>query len=226
MSQIVLVFPKCFWPPDRDMFGLCNQTPPYPDSIQQSHYRRNRGRFFLFWNCLKSSGRPVLVALLAGDSALDTETCGPSSPYRTPTCIEDLQNFHPFTTKSASPRARISTPMTPSPDSVEAGLIARCMTTLQTMFHLAAPPQPSEAIITRWRSDPFARGVYSYLGTEALPGDYENMAKRTGNLHWAGEATCGTHPATVHGAFISGMRAAGEIVEQMVGPIDAEDIAM
>ena len=220
LLQIVLVFPECFWPPDRDMFGLCNQTPPFPDSLQQSHYSRNRGRFFLFWNCLKSSGRPVLVALLAGDAALDTEACGPASPHRTPTSLQDHKAFSSFAARSSSSGGSTPTSAMPSPDSTEAGLIASCTSALQTMFRLPGAPKPSEAIITRWRSDPFARGVYSYLGVDARPGDYENMAKATGNLHWAGEATCGTHPATVHGAFISGLRAAGEVVERMVGSID------
>ena len=46
------------------------------------------------------------------------------------------------------------------------------------------------------------------------------MAKSIGNLHFAGEATCGTHPATVHGAYLSGIRAASEIAESVAGPIE------
>lgn len=45
------------------------------------------------------------------------------------------------------------------------------------------------------------------------------MAQSVGNLHFAGEATCGTHPATVHGAFLSGLRVAAEVMEAMAGPI-------
>ena len=195
------------------MFGLCNQTPFAPNSLHQAHYSRNRGRFFLFWNCLKSTGRPILTALMAGDSALDTETSGPSSPYRTPTSL-------PPSAKSTPSGASTPISSTPPPDATEASLIASCTATLATMFRLPAPPKPVEAVITRWRSDPFSRGVYSYLGTDAQPGDYESMAQRVGNLHFAGEATCGTHPATVHGAFISGLRAASEVVEQVLGPID------
>ena len=57
------------------------------------------------------------------------------------------------------------------------------------------------------------------MGPESQPGDYEAMATRTGNMFWAGEGTCGTHPATVHGAFISGLRAASEVVQAMIGQI-------
>jgi hypothetical protein len=46
------------------------------------------------------------------------------------------------------------------------------------------------------------------------------MANPIGNLFFAGEHTCGTHPATVHGAYISGLRAASEVLEAIIGPID------
>lgn len=45
------------------------------------------------------------------------------------------------------------------------------------------------------------------------------MARPHGPLHFAGEATCGTHPATVHGAYLSGLRVAAEVAESMIGPI-------
>ncbi len=41
-----------------------------------------------------------------------------------------------------------------------------------------------------------------------------------GNLYFAGEHTAGTHPATVHGAYLSGLRAASEVLAAMLGPID------
>lgn len=90
---------------------------------------------------------------------------------------------------------------------------------LAAAFGLSRRPIPTEAIVTRWKRDPFARGSYSYLGPAAQPGDYDAMAKPLGNLFFAGEATCGTHPATVHGAYISGLRAAAEVVEAMIGDI-------
>lgn len=49
------------------------------------------------------------------------------------------------------------------------------------------------------------------------------MARSHGPLHFAGEATCGTHPATVHGAYLSGLRAAAEVAESLIGPIKVPD---
>lgn len=57
------------------------------------------------------------------------------------------------------------------------------------------------------------------MAAEARPSDYDLMAQPVGNLHFAGEATCGGYPATVHGAYISGLRAASEVYESILGPI-------
>jgi hypothetical protein len=90
---------------------------------------------------------------------------------------------------------------------------------LDAMFAPNHVPLPSEAIVTRWKRDPFARGSYSYVGPKTQIGDYDIMARPHGPLHFAGEATCGTHPATVHGAYLSGLRVAAEVAETMIGPI-------
>ncbi|KAK8087931.1 hypothetical protein PG997_002892 [Apiospora hydei] len=81
-------------------------------------------------------------------------------------------------------------------------------------------PNPTQAIVTRWGSDKFARGSYSSAGPGMKPDDYETMARPVGNLYFAGEHTIGTHPATVHGAYLSGLRAASEVADAMLGPID------
>ena len=99
-------------------------------------------------------------------------------------------------------------------------LIQDVTKTLGKMFSHASVPRPSEAIITRWGRDPFTRGSYSYVAPMARADDYDQMAKPVGNLFFAGEATCGTHPATVHGAYLSGLRAASEVVESFLGPIN------
>lgn len=82
--------------------------------------------------------------------------------------------------------------------------------------------QPIEAIVTRWASDKFARGSYSSAGPNMKADDYDTMAKPIGNLFFAGEHTCGTHPATVHGAYLSGLRAASEVLEAMLGSLEKD----
>ncbi|CAG1997041.1 unnamed protein product [Fusarium graminearum] len=81
-------------------------------------------------------------------------------------------------------------------------------------------PYPVEAMVTRWGSDRFARGSYSSAAPGMQPEDYDVMARPVGNLFFAGEHTIGTHPATVHGAYLSGLRAASEVLEALIGPVE------
>lgn len=157
------------------MFGLLNE-PEAENSLDTEQYARKRGRFYLIWNASKISGRPALVALMAGNAAHDTETTD------TKTLLSEIDGR------------------------------------LRKVFSKTIPA-PLEVIVTRWKRDPFTRGTYSYVGPKTRPDDYDTMAQSVGNLHFAGEATCGTHPATVHGAFLSGLRVAAEVMEAMAGPI-------
>ncbi|TPX08933.1 uncharacterized protein E0L32_009637 [Thyridium curvatum] len=87
----------------------------------------------------------------------------------------------------------------------------------------ARVPAPLEFVVTRWTSDKFARGSYSSAGPDMKADDYDVMARPIGNLHFAGEHTIGTHPATVHGAYMSGLRAASDVLEAMLGPIEVPE---
>lgn len=81
-------------------------------------------------------------------------------------------------------------------------------------------PYPVESVVTRWGSDRFARGSYSSAAPGMQPDDYDSMSRSIGNLLFAGEHTIGTHPATVHGAYLSGLRAASEVLDGLLGPIE------
>lgn len=177
LNKVVLLYEKPFWDIDQDMFGLLRE-PEVMNSLDQDDYVGNRGKFYLFWNCIKTSGLPVLIALMAGDAAHQADTVS------------------------------------------DAELVTAVNQELARMFKQIPIPRPLETIITRWGKDRFARGTYSYVGAMSEPGDYNAMARPIGNLHFAGEATCGTHPATVHGAYISGLRAASEVIDAILGPIE------
>jgi polyamine oxidase len=69
-------------------------------------------------------------------------------------------------------------------------------------------------LVTRWRADPFALGSYSFLAKGSEPRDRDVLAAPgNGRLFFAGEATDRDFPATVHGALLSGRRAAEEILD-------------
>lgn len=86
---------------------------------------------------------------------------------------------------------------------------------MQTLFHRYGNdiPQPEAQLITRWGSDPFALGAYSYIATGASVADYQELSKSVNQrLFFAGEATSTDHPSTVHGAFLSGLREANKVL--------------
>lgn len=73
-------------------------------------------------------------------------------------------------------------------------------------------PAPTGAVVTGWASDPFARGSYSFLAVGATPDDRDALAEPIGDrLFMAGEATDRRYPATVHGAWASGVSAARQL---------------
>ncbi|KAI3323531.1 Sec1-like protein [Xylariaceae sp. AK1471] len=97
-------------------------------------------------------------------------------------------------------------------------LVAEATEVLRRVFG-SKVPQPVHSIVTRWGSDRFARGSYSSASPTMQVDDYQIMAQPVGNLFFAGEHTTSTHPATVHGAYLSGLRAASEVIDAMLGPI-------
>lgn len=87
-------------------------------------------------------------------------------------------------------------------------IVAEMMAVLQRCYGQAIPA-PTDWLITRWGTDPFAGGAYSFLATHAKEGDRQALAEPVqGRLFFAGEATSMAYPATVHGALLSGEQAA------------------
>jgi monoamine oxidase len=91
-------------------------------------------------------------------------------------------------------------------------IVASAMGALRGMFGNAIPA-PDAWRISRWASDPFALGSYSYLAMGSSFEDIDALAAPAGRLFFAGEATSREHPSTVHGAYASGIRAAQEALQ-------------
>lgn len=89
-------------------------------------------------------------------------------------------------------------------------IVARALQTLGVIF--GDVPEPVDAVSTRWGSDPWTRGSYSYVPVGVPFDTYREMATPVGErLFFAGEATHSRFPSTVHGALLSGRRAARQI---------------
>jgi len=97
-------------------------------------------------------------------------------------------------------------------------VVAGCTRRPSTISGSTALPEPTRALVTRWRADEFARGSYSYLSLDSLPGDRDLLAAPLADVvFFAGEATSSSNPATVHGALMSG-RDAASMLEALARP--------
>ncbi len=94
-------------------------------------------------------------------------------------------------------------------------IIEDAMAVLRTIYGRNIP-QPESWQLTRWHRDPYALGAYSFNGiSDGIPASIRSrqaLAQPINQrLFFAGEATSEDFPATVHGAYISGLIAAEQI---------------
>ncbi|KAK7204972.1 flavin-containing amine oxidoreductase-domain containing protein [Myxozyma melibiosi] len=174
LNKVVLVYDHCFWDTESDLIGVARDRNS-GDPLDQNSYVASRGRFYMFWNCLKVVGKPCLGKFLF--------------------CFTSLQS--------------------------EEVVLRDAHHVLSRMYPTTVIPHPTETIITHWHMDPMSLGSYSFVGPNATGKDYDNLAEPTcdDTLFFAGEATSRTHPATVHGAYLSGLRAAEEVFRSIAGGI-------
>lgn len=106
-------------------------------------------------------------------------------------------------------------------------IIGRCLAVLRSIFGNSQVPQPKEVVVTRWKSDPWTRGSYSFVSVDSTGNDYDDLAEpivpptnngmQVPRIFFAGEHTCRNYPATVHGALLSGLREARKISDIFLG---------
>ncbi|MEZ4641590.1 MAG: NAD(P)/FAD-dependent oxidoreductase [Chloroflexota bacterium] len=94
----------------------------------------------------------------------------------------------------------------------DTAVVASAMQTLRHLFgsHI---PEPLDYQITRWAADPYSYGSYSFNALGATPSMRDDLAQSVAQrLFFAGEATERSYFGTVHGAYLSGLRAAQEVM--------------
>jgi len=90
-------------------------------------------------------------------------------------------------------------------------LVADAMAVLRTI-HGPSAPDPIAWQRSNWSTDPFALGSYSFNTVGANRRTRRELGRPVGDrLFFAGEATSQDYPSTVHGAYLSGKRAADEV---------------
>ena len=73
-------------------------------------------------------------------------------------------------------------------------------------------PEPTAMAVSRWGADPHALGSYSHRRPGSVLADHDVLAEPIAErVFLAGEATHSEHPSTVHGAYLSGVRAAEQV---------------
>lgn len=96
-------------------------------------------------------------------------------------------------------------------EASDAVVLDTAMRSLRRMFGRQVP-DPTGFQFTRWLSDPWAGGSYSYARVGSSEEDRRAYAAPVaGRVFFAGEATAGKDYGTVHAALLSGDRTAREI---------------
>jgi hypothetical protein len=105
-------------------------------------------------------------------------------------------------------------------------ILLSVMQTLRSLFSNIKVPEPIAFRFTRWGSDKFSRGSHTFVPPGATDQDFQILqspingngdsllldGSETMRLFFAGEHTTALHPSTAHGALLSGIRAAKEVV--------------
>jgi monoamine oxidase len=91
-------------------------------------------------------------------------------------------------------------------------VIALALSHLRAMY---GPDVPAPTAMRRsaWVADPHTRGSYSFTSVDTRMEHFEILATPVGRIHFAGEHTDVSYFSTVHGAYLSGLRAAAEILD-------------
>jgi len=101
------------------------------------------------------------------------------------------------------------------------------LSTLRHLYCNVEVPEPMKVKITRWGSDEFSRGCYTFLPPGTSDQDYHILQSpvndkgeafmldksETMRLFFCGEHTTSLHPSMAHGAYLSGLRAAVDVLE-------------
>jgi len=120
-------------------------------------------------------------------------------------------------------------------------IVARTMSVLKGIFGDDIVDKPKYSTVTKWKSDPWSKGSYSYVKVKSTGADYDVLSlpvdshgstakevlmqkKGKPKIFFAGEHTMRNYPATVHGALLSGSRESARIADFYLGKLDQADL--
>jgi monoamine oxidase len=105
-------------------------------------------------------------------------------------------------------------------------IVNQVISVLRRLFSEDMVDEPIAFKVSRWGADEFSRGCYTFLPPGATDQDFQILqspingngdsltleGSETMRLFWAGEHTTALHPSMAHGALLSGLRAAEEVL--------------
>lgn len=91
-------------------------------------------------------------------------------------------------------------------------ILATALKQLQRCYPQRSIPVPTDVLLTRWGEDPFACGSYSFPAVGSTTAMRADLAQRWDSLVFAGEAVSTDYPATMQGAYTSGIHAAAALM--------------
>jgi monoamine oxidase len=154
LHKTFLEFDHGFWG-DAQAFGVAREETAWREFI----------------NLRKETGRPILLALHAGEAA--TRLQGMSGD----------------------------------------AIAQEAFSVLHMAFRSAVPP--IRVTTTGWENDPYSLGSYSFVPVNGSLDFYDELAEPHGRFFFAGEHTSSSYPSTVHGAYLSGLRAAEQLKREL-----------
>jgi monoamine oxidase len=181
--------------------GSVRFSPGLPDSKTQAVDRLGFGSyqktFLLFENGTKLPAGPVIRERSEGKAW--SVWCN----------LTDFMRLPVLMALNAGPAAREVEKLS------DAQMAASSLDALQR-FTGTALPAPQAVLGTRWGSDPFTRGAYSFAAVGSGPEQRRALAEPLpGGIYFAGEAASVDHPSTAHGALLTGRSAARRILRDL-----------
>ena len=100
----------------------------------------------------------------------------------------------------------------------EAAAVKATLAALERVFGKDKVPEPRATVVSKWGSDPFALGSYSFVAKGSSGKDYDTLGLPVKNkVFFAGEHTCKEYPDTVGGAMLTGLRSAKSVLAVLCG---------
>ncbi|KAL7636863.1 UNVERIFIED_CONTAM: hypothetical protein RMT77_012621 [Armadillidium vulgare] len=193
LNKVVLCFDRVFWDPNSNLFGHVGST------------TASRGELFLFWNLYRA---PCLLALVAGEAAAIMENV--SDDVIVGRCIAVLKGIF-GNSAVPQPKETVVTRWRADPWSRGSYSFVSTGASGNDYDLLATPLGPHSS------NSPPPESVSAGAPVSNGSSQTSTDAQRQPRLFFGGEHTIRNYPATVHGAFLSGLREAGRIADQFLG---------